>query len=69
MEEQKAQQDNRFLKGHKIAYMIFDYFKISGTGDALPDSNDLFESPVEEKQRARLRHHMGRSTTLQDKTS
>ena len=41
MEEQKAQQDNRFLKGSQFAYMINDNFKISGTGEALLDLNDL----------------------------
>ena len=41
MEEQKAQQDNRFLEGRRIAYMIHDNFKISGTGEALLDLNDL----------------------------
>ena len=41
MEEEKAQQDDRFLKGRQIAYMIHDYFKISGTGEALLDFNDL----------------------------
>ena len=41
MEEQKAQQDNRFLKGGQITYMTFDSFKISGTGEALLDFNDL----------------------------
>ena len=41
LEEQKAQQDNRFLKGRQIANMIHDYFKISGTGEALLEFNDL----------------------------
>ena len=41
MEEEKAQQDNRFLKGRQIANMINDYFKISATSEALLDFNDL----------------------------
>ena len=41
MEEQQAQQDNRFLKGRQIAYMIYDNFKISGIGEALHVFNDL----------------------------
>ena len=40
MEEMKTQQDTRFLKGRQIAYMTFDYFKISGTGEALLHFND-----------------------------
>ena len=49
MEEQKAQLDNRFLKGRQTAYMIYDNFKISGTGEALRVFKDL-------SGRARLRH-------------
>ena len=41
MEEQKAQQDSRFLKGRHIAFMIWDNFKISGTGEDLLDFNEL----------------------------
>ena len=41
MEEQKAQQDNRFLSGGRIAYQIYDYFKISGTGEVLVEFHDL----------------------------
>ena len=37
VKEQKAQQDNRFVKGRQIAYMIYDHFKINGTGEALLD--------------------------------
>ena len=40
MEEQKAQQDNRFLKGRQIANMINDHFKISGTREAFLDFKD-----------------------------
>ena len=47
MEEQKAQQDNRFLKGRQIAYMICDNFKISGTDEALLDFNDLLRVQLE----------------------
>ena len=61
MEERKAQQDNRFLKGGDIAYMIYVFFKISEASEALLDLNDLL-SPVEELQRVRLRHQLGRST-------
>ena len=41
MQEQEAQQDNRFLKGRQIAHMINDNIKISGTGEALLDFTDL----------------------------
>ena len=41
MEKLKEQQDIWLLKGRHIAWMIHDNFKISGTGEALLDFNDL----------------------------
>ena len=43
MEERKAQQDNRFLKGRQIAENIYDLFKITGASEALVDFNELLE--------------------------
>ena len=39
MEEPKAQQDIRFLKGRQIAHITYDYIKISGTCKALLNIN------------------------------
>ena len=41
MEAQRTQQDIRFLKGRHIAYIDFNHFKISGTGETLNDFDDL----------------------------
>ena len=30
LEEQKAQKQDRFLRGRQIAYLIYDYFRITG---------------------------------------
>ena len=30
LEEQKAQKQDRFLRGRQIAYMIYEYFRVSG---------------------------------------
>ena len=40
LEEQKAQKEDRFLRGRQIAYMIYDYFRV--TGDTVLDHADLF---------------------------
>ena len=40
IKEQKIRHDNRLFKGRHIAYMIYGYFKISGTDVALLDFND-----------------------------
>ena len=41
-EEQKAQKEDRFLRGRQIAYMIYDYFRVAGAHDAVLDYADLF---------------------------
>ena len=30
LEEQKAQKEDRFLRGRQIAFMIYDYFRVPG---------------------------------------
>ena len=31
LEEQKAQKEDRFLRGRQIAYLIYDHFRVTGT--------------------------------------
>ena len=33
LEEQKAQKEDRFLRGRQIAFMIYDYFRVTGAHD------------------------------------
>ena len=42
LEEQIAQKEDRFLRGRQIAYMIYDYFRVTGAHDTVPDHADLF---------------------------
>ena len=42
LEEQKAQKEDRFLRGMQIAYMIYDYFRVIGVHDRVLDYADLF---------------------------
>ena len=42
LEEQKAQKEDRFLRGRQIAYMIYDYFRVTGAHDTVSDYADLF---------------------------
>ena len=42
LEEQKAQKEDRFLRGKQIAYMIYDYFRVTGAHDAVLDCAGLF---------------------------
>ena len=42
LEEQKAQTEDRFLRGRQIAYMIYDYIRVTGAHDTVFDCADLF---------------------------
>ena len=38
----KAQKQNRFLRGRKIAYLIYEYFRVTGVHDSVENYTDLF---------------------------
>ena len=42
LEEQKAQKEDRFLRGRQIAYLICDYFRVTGIHDSVENYTDLF---------------------------
>ena len=42
LEEQKAQKEDRFFRGRQIAFMIYDYFRVTGAQDTALDYADLF---------------------------
>ena len=35
LEEQKAQKQDRFLRGRQIAYLIYEYFRVTGANDSV----------------------------------
>ena len=37
MEEQKAQKEDRFLRGRQIAYLIYDYIRVTGVNESALD--------------------------------
>ena len=39
---QKAQIEDRFLRGRQIAYLIYEYFRVTGAHDSVGNSADLF---------------------------
>ena len=41
LEEQKAQKEDRFLRGRQIAFMIYDYFRVTGAHDTVVDDADF----------------------------
>ena len=42
LEEQKAQKEDRFLRGGQIAYLIYDHFWVTGSHDSVENYTDLF---------------------------
>ena len=42
LEEQRAQKEGRFLRGRQIAFMIYDYFRVTGAHDTVLDYADIF---------------------------
>ena len=42
LEEQKAQTEDFFFRGRRIAYLIYKYFQVSGANDSVENYADLF---------------------------
>ena len=42
LEEQKAQKQDRFLRGRQIAYLIYEYFRVTVAHDSVENYADLF---------------------------
>ena len=42
LEEQKAQEEDRFLRRRQIAFMIYDHFRVTGAHDTVLYHADLF---------------------------
>ena len=42
LEEQKTQKQDRFFRGRQIAYLIYEYFRVTGANDSVENEADLF---------------------------
>ena len=42
VEEPKAQKQDRFLRGRQIAYLTYEYFRVTGANDCVENYADLF---------------------------
>ena len=42
LEEQKAQKEDRFLRGRQIAYLIYESFRVTGANESVENYADLF---------------------------
>ena len=41
LEEQKAKKEDRFLRGRLIAYLVCEYFRVTGANDSVENYADL----------------------------
>ena len=48
LEEQKGQKQYRFLRGRQIAYLIYDYFRVTGSHDSVENFLPTYPLPVYE---------------------
>ena len=42
LEEQKAFKQDRFFRGRQIAYLIYEYFRVTGANESVEKYADLF---------------------------
>ena len=42
LEEMQAQKEDRFLRGRQIAYLIYEYFRVTGAHESVENYADLF---------------------------
>ena len=42
LEEMKVQKEDRFLRGRQIAYLIYEYFRVTGANDSVENYADQF---------------------------
>ena len=42
LEEMKAHKEDRFLRGRQIAYLIYEYFRVTGANDSVENYTELF---------------------------
>ena len=42
LEDMKAHKEDRFLRGRQIAYLIYEYFRVTGASDSVENYADLF---------------------------
>ena len=47
VEEQRAQKDNRFLRGRQIAYLVYEYFRPTIAFDEIQGLSGLFSIKME----------------------
>ena len=66
LEEQKAQKEDRFLRGRQIAYLIHEYFRVTGTNDSVEIYADLFTISLRNDDVQEFDSKVGRNIIVYD---
>ena len=66
LEKQKAQQQDRFLRGRQIAYLIYEYFRVTGANDSVENYADLFTIGLRNGDVRGIRFKVGRKFIVYD---
>ena len=60
----KAQKEDRFLRGRQIAFMSYDYFRVTGAHDTVLDFAELFSVTLHDDSVQEIRYKIGRSSAV-----
>ena len=61
LEEVKAHKEDRFLRGRQIAYLIYEYFRVTGANDSVEYYADIIYSCSSKWWYSGIRFEMGRN--------
>ena len=59
VEKQRAQKNDRFLRGRQIVNMIYDHFQATGAHDAAQGLSDLIQCFLTRRRHSGFRYKMG----------
>ena len=66
LEEMKAHKEDRFLRGRQIAYLIYEYFRVTGANDSVGNYADLFTAVLRNCEIQEFDSKMGRNSIVDD---
>ena len=66
LKEMKAHKEDRFLRGRQIAYLIYEYFRVTGANDSVENYADLFTIALRNDDTQEFDSKMGRNSEIND---
>ena len=66
LEEQKAQKQDRFLRGRQIAYLIYEFFRVTGASDSVENYADLLTIVLRNDGVQEFDSKVGRNSNIND---